>query len=51
VPALAAAAVGVAGCFHGRLCHEGYGQVNDVGPLFLLNELGSGAVIAVFLLG
>jgi len=47
---LAAVAVGVAGFLHGRLFHEGYGQVPIIGPLFLLNEISSGAVIALLLL-
>src|SRR5579875_408026 len=48
--ALAAVAVGIAGYLHGRLFHEGYSQVTVIGPLFLLNELSSGAVIAMLLL-
>lgn len=47
---LAAVAVGVAGYLHGRLFHEGYAQVKVIGPLFLLNELSSGVVIALLLL-
>jgi len=47
---LAAIAVGTAGLLHGRLFHEGYSQVTVIGPLFLLNELSSGAVIAMLLL-
>jgi hypothetical protein len=47
---LAAIAVGVAGFLHGRLFHEGYSQVTVIGPLFLLNELSSGVVIALLLL-
>ena len=47
---LAAVAVGVAGFLHGRLFHEGYSQVAVVGPLFLLNLIGSGVVIALLLL-
>jgi hypothetical protein len=47
---LAAVAVGVAGFLHGRLFHQGYSQVTVIGPLFLLNELSSGAVIVLLLL-
>jgi hypothetical protein len=47
---LAAIAVGVAGFLHGRLFHQGYSQVTVIGPLFLLNELSSGVVIALLLL-
>ena len=47
---LAAVAVGVAGFLHGRLFHEGYSEVAVIGPLFLLNEISSGVVIALLLL-
>jgi hypothetical protein len=47
---LAAVAVGVAGFLHGRLFHQGYSQVTVIGPLFLLNEISSGVVIALLLL-
>ncbi len=47
---LAAVAVGVAGFLHGRLFHEGYSEVTVIGPLFLLNEISSGVVIALLLL-
>jgi hypothetical protein len=47
---LAAVAVGVAGFLHGRLFHEGYAQVTIIGPLFLINEISSGLVIALLLL-
>lgn len=47
---LAAVAVGVAGFLHGRLFHEGYAQVTVIGPLFLLNEVSSGVVIALLFL-
>jgi hypothetical protein len=47
---LAAIAVGLAGFLHGRLFHEGYSQVTVIGPLFLLNEISSGVVIALLLL-
>ena len=49
--ALAAIAVGVAGYLHGRLFWDGYAQVRVVGPLFWLNAVGSGVVIALLLLG
>ena len=48
---LAAAAVGVAGYLHGHLFWEGYSHVGVVGPLFWLNAVGSGVVIALLLLG
>jgi hypothetical protein len=47
---LAAIAVGIAGFLHGRLFHQGYSQVTVIGPLFLLNELSSGVMIALLLL-
>ena len=47
----AAAAVGVAGYLHGHLFWEGYSHVGVVGPLFWLNVVGSGVVIAMLLLG
>jgi hypothetical protein len=46
---VAAMAVGLAGYLHGRLFHEGYSHVSVVGPLFLLNELASGATILLLL--
>ena len=46
---VAAGAVGVAGYLHGRLFHQGYSHVAVVGPLFLLNVLGSGATIVLLL--
>jgi hypothetical protein len=49
VLALAAAAVGVAGYLHGRLFHEGYAHIKVVGPLFLLNEIGSGVTVVLLL--
>ena len=49
--AIAAAAVGVAGYLHGHLFWQGYSQVEVVGPLFWLNAIGSGVVIALLLLG
>jgi hypothetical protein len=48
---LAAAAVGVAGYLHGHLFWEGYSHVDVVGPLFWLNTVGSGVVIALLLVG
>ena len=48
---LAAAAVGVAGYLHGHLFWTGYAQVQVVGPLFWLNALGSGVVVACLFLG
>ena len=48
---VAAVAVGVAGYLHGHLFWEGYSHANVVGPLFLLNAVGSGVVIALFALG
>ena len=47
----AAAAVGVAGYLHGHLFWEGYRPIAVVGPLFWLNVIGSGIVIATLLLG
>ncbi len=47
----AAIAVGIAGYLHGHLFWEGYAQVRVVGPLFWLNTIGSGVVIALLLLG
>jgi mono/diheme cytochrome c family protein len=46
---LAAAGVGVAGYLHGHLYHDGYAHVFVVGPLFLLNVIGSGVVIVTLL--
>jgi len=43
--ALAALAVGVAGFEHARLFHRGYDHVEIVGPLFILNAIGSTVVI------
>ena len=48
---VAAAAVGVAGYLHGHLFWDGYAQAGVVGPLFLLNGVASGIVIALLLLG
>jgi len=41
--ALAAIAVGVAGFEHARLVHRGYDAIQIVGPLFILNAIGSTA--------
>jgi hypothetical protein len=43
--ALAAVAVLVAGFEHARLWHRGYAEVEVVGPLFLLNAIGSTVVV------
>lgn len=43
--ALAAVCVLVAGLQHARLYHRGYGQVEIVGLLFVLNALGSAGVV------
>jgi hypothetical protein len=48
---VAAAAVGVAGYLHGHLFWDGYAQAGVVGPLFLLNAIASGIVIALLCLG
>ena len=48
---VAAAAVGVAGYLHGHLFWDGYSHADVVGPLFWLNAVGSGIVIALLLLG
>ena len=47
---IAAVAVGLAGYLHGHLYHEGYAHVFVVGPLFLLNVIGTGVVIVTLLL-
>ncbi len=47
--ALAAIAVAIGGLEHARLLHRGYAEVEVVGPLFLLNAIGSGAVILLLL--
>jgi stage V sporulation protein SpoVS len=48
---LAVAAVGVlvAGLQHARLFHRGYAEVEVVGALFLLNAIGSTAVVLALL--
>ena len=43
--ALAAAGVLVAGFQHARLFHRGYAEVEYVGPLFLMNAIGSTLVV------
>jgi len=43
--ALAALCVLVAGLQHARLFHRGYGEVEIVGLLFLMNAIGSTAVV------
>lgn len=45
---LAALATGIAGFEHARLWHRGYAEVDVVGPLFLLNAIGT-AVVLLFL--
>jgi mono/diheme cytochrome c family protein len=47
---LAGVGVGLAGYLHGHLYHQGYAHVFVVGPLFLLNVIGSGVVIVTLLL-
>lgn len=43
--ALAALCVLVAGFQHARLFHRGYAEVEIVGPLFLMNGIGSAVVV------
>jgi hypothetical protein len=43
--ALAAVGVLVAGAQHARLFHRGYAEVEIVGPLFVLNAIGSAVVV------
>ena len=45
---LAALGVLVAGLQHARLFHRGYAEVAVVGPLFLLNAVGSTVVVVAF---
>ncbi len=47
--ALAAVAVGIAGFEHARLFHRGYAHVEVVGPLFLLDAIGSTVVIGLLI--
>lgn len=42
---LAALGVLAAGFQHGRLFHRGYAEVHVVGPLFLMNAIGSTVVV------
>ena len=49
--ALAALAVAVAGFTHARLFHRGYGSVEIVGPLFILNAIGSTVVVLMLVFG
>ncbi|MGH2841436.1 MAG: hypothetical protein ACRDKY_11505, partial [Solirubrobacteraceae bacterium] len=49
--ALAALAVCVAGFEHARLFHRGYAEVDIVGPLFILNAVGSTVVILMLVFG
>ena len=50
---LAPAAVGVlvAGMQHGRLFHRGYAEVEIVGPLFVMNAIGSLVVVLALVAG
>lgn len=48
---IAAAGVVVAGFQHARLFHRGYAEVQIVGPLFVLNAIGSLAVVLTLVLG
>ena len=48
--ALAAACVLVAGAQHARLFHRGYAEVEVVGPLFLMNAIGSTGVVLALIL-
>jgi hypothetical protein len=47
--ALAATGVLVAGFQHARLFHRGYAEVAYVGPLFLMNAIGSAVVVLTLL--
>jgi hypothetical protein len=47
---VAAAGVFVAGLQHERLFHRGYSEVHIVGPLFLLNGVGSLVVVLALIL-
>jgi uncharacterized metal-binding protein len=49
--ALAALAVLVAGFQHARLFHRGYAEVEIVGPLFVMNAIGSTAVVLALIFG
>ena len=48
---LAALAVGIAGFEHARLFHRGYDAVEIVGPLFILNAIGSTVVVLMLVFG
>lgn len=48
---LAALAVAFAGFEHARLFHRGYASVEIVGPLFILNALGSTVVVLMLVFG
>jgi hypothetical protein len=48
--ALAAVCVLVAGMQHARLFHRGYAEVELVGPLFLMNAIGSAGVVLALVL-
>lgn len=47
--AAAAVAVAVGGLEHARLFHRGYAEVEVVGPLFLLNAIGSAITILLLI--
>lgn len=47
--AAAAVAVAVGGLEHARLFHRGYAEVEIVGPLFLLNAIGSAVTILLLI--
>lgn len=51
VLAVAALAVAVAGFEHARLFHRGYESVEIVGPLFILNAIGSTIVVLMLVFG
>lgn len=48
---LGAAAFGIAGYDHAYLFHRGYSEVNVVGPLFLLNAIGTLVVLLLLVAG
>lgn len=48
---LAAVAFAIGGVDHARLYHRGYAQVDVVGPLFLLNAIGTIVVLALLAAG
>jgi hypothetical protein len=49
--ALSAIAVALGGFEHARLFHRGYAEVDVVGPLFLLNAIGSAVVVVLLATG